>query len=573
MVGRIQIKSLILFVFLTVASYGYNESDILVSYSFDDNNIETGPDTFHIFENAKGCVDLSDSYRFSGYNSVQISDVVGDKDFPELQGYFPTRKSGKLYIHFAFLTTDINDLLNIALAGPKFFNLTKDGIGFWLKTKDGYLYHVSDSMPKKLIPIIDYRWYSVDVTYDIDLGTYDLQVREENYYTTLVDLKEQKNATNNPNSVVNTFSFVTDPFTDNSALTYYVDDIIISLDEHILKKDFVAPGRKKFFVDMWDEYRYQLRTKPGCLPAVHPSDFGLDDDDISALQQSGLLAYINNIANGKPFPKEQTAFVPPEQLVILTGIYEWSVGCRLLREDKSSQQALEQFRIAQQKLRNSPIVNISSALVLARLKKWDEANDIMRNLYFDGADDLRIDAAQALIGMTRNDLGKAEEWLHIPAENVTKDFGSEAENITVKKVWAGEIDRDVFNDLKRYMPEDWEQFYKQAFITEQYYYALLWQERNTEAMEFCRRMIERLNFLGAPTHIWEQRLADAAFYSKDYDTAKNYYERILKENVSDRGNRELFEKLSDVYFLTGNYDKERLYREKIYGSLIDKKCD
>lgn len=192
-------------------------------------------------------MDLSDSYRFSGYNSVQISDVTGDNDFPELQRYFPTRKSGKLYIHFAFLTTDNEELLNIALAGSKFFNLTKDGIGFWLKTKNGYLYHVSDSMPKKLIPINDYRWYSVDVTYDIELGSYDLEIREENYYTTLVDLKGQKNATNNPNSVVNTFSFVTDPFTNRSALTYYVDDIIISLDEQILKKDFVAPGAEEVF--------------------------------------------------------------------------------------------------------------------------------------------------------------------------------------------------------------------------------------------------------------------------------------------------------------------------------------
>lgn len=572
MVRRVQIKSLILFFLLTLISYGYNESDILVSYSFDDDNIDTGPDTFTIFEHAKGCVDLSHSYRFSGYNSVQISDVIGDNEFPELQGYFPTRKSGKLYIHFAFLTTDNEDLLNIALAGPKFFNLTKDGIGFWLKTKNGYLYHVSDSMPKKLIPINDYRWYSVDVTYDIELGTYDLEIREENYYTTLVDLKGQKNATNNPNSVVNTFSFVTDPFTNSSALTYYVDDIIISLDEQILKKDFVAPGRKKFFVDMWDEYKYKLRKKTGCLPAVHPSDFGLDEDDISALQESGLLEYIKDIPNGKPFPKKQAAFVPAEQLDILTGVYEWSVGCRLLREDKSSQ-ALEHFRIAQQKLRNPPIVNISTALVLARLKKWDEANDIMRNLYFDGADDLRIDAAQALIGMTRNDLGKAEEWLQIPAENVSKDFGGETKNITVNRIWAGEIDRDVFNNLKRYMPEDWEQFYKQAFITEQYYYALLWQERNTEAMEFSRRMIERLNFLGAPTKIWEQRLADAAFYAKDYDTAKNFYEKILRENLSNRVKRELLEKLSDLYFLTGDYDKERLYREKIYGSLVDKKCD
>ncbi|NIP30060.1 MAG: hypothetical protein GTN99_03175, partial [Candidatus Dadabacteria bacterium] len=71
MVRRIQIQSLVLILFLTSLTYGKDFTDILVSYSFDDDNIETGPDTFKVFENGKGCVDLIDSYRFSGYNSVQ----------------------------------------------------------------------------------------------------------------------------------------------------------------------------------------------------------------------------------------------------------------------------------------------------------------------------------------------------------------------------------------------------------------------------------------------------------------------------------------------------------------------
>ncbi|HMZ80705.1 MAG TPA: hypothetical protein PLL06_13465, partial [Acidobacteriota bacterium] len=64
-------------------------SNVLVQYSFDDDNIATGPDTFMVFNNAKGRMVLSTEYQFSGFRSVELHDVVGDGEFPELQGYFP----------------------------------------------------------------------------------------------------------------------------------------------------------------------------------------------------------------------------------------------------------------------------------------------------------------------------------------------------------------------------------------------------------------------------------------------------------------------------------------------------
>ena len=60
-------------------------------YSFDDDLLDTGPDTFAVFQFGQGSVTLSTMYRFSGYRSVEIRDVPGDKSFPELQGYFPLR--------------------------------------------------------------------------------------------------------------------------------------------------------------------------------------------------------------------------------------------------------------------------------------------------------------------------------------------------------------------------------------------------------------------------------------------------------------------------------------------------
>jgi len=451
---------------------------------------------------------------------------------------------------------------------PTFFNLTKDGIGFWLKTKNGYLYHVSDSIPKKLFPINKFRWYLVDIVYDIDKGAYDLEIVEENQRSPVIVLKNQKNASNNPNSVVNIFSFVTDPFTDRSDLTYYVDDVIIGIDEEILKAPFVAPGRKKYFVDMWDEYQFKLRQKPGCLPAIHLYDFGLDDDDIQSLEEHGLLDYLNDVANGKQFPKQQSKHISTEHLDILNGIYQWNQGCRLLANNKPAE-ALEMFNSSDKNLDYAPILELSRLFSLASLKRWGEVNDGLRNMHFEGLYDQRISVAQAIIGMSNANLQKAEHWLEIPAENIPQEFGDEAINETIKRIWSGEINRDLINIIERYMPEDWEEFYEQALIAEQYFYVLLWQEREKEAADFADRMIERLKFLAAPTSIWLERRGDAAFFMKEYKTTKIYYEKSLGEK---KINQVLYGKLSDINYLLGNYDEERQYREKVYGSLVDKKC-
>ena len=63
-----------------------------------------GPDTFAVFRAAHGRVALSSAFRLSGYRSVEISDVAGNGDFSELQGYFPEQRSGRVFAHFALLT-------------------------------------------------------------------------------------------------------------------------------------------------------------------------------------------------------------------------------------------------------------------------------------------------------------------------------------------------------------------------------------------------------------------------------------------------------------------------------------
>src|SRR5687768_5543496 len=76
-------------------------SSVLAHYSFDDRLVDTGPVTFAVFRNARGNVQLSTDFQVSGHRSVEIRDVAGDGDFPELQGYLPERRDGWLVIHFA----------------------------------------------------------------------------------------------------------------------------------------------------------------------------------------------------------------------------------------------------------------------------------------------------------------------------------------------------------------------------------------------------------------------------------------------------------------------------------------
>ena len=159
-------------------------------------SLATGPDTFAVFARSRGTVRLSGTNKLSGYRSVEIRDVAGDGDFPELQGYFAPRSKGKLFLHFAFMTATPYEEFNIALAGPQWFNLRKDGIGFWLKTREGYLCQVSDSMPKKLFLLEPFVWYAVNTVYDIDQGSYDLVIQKEGLEKPIVSLERQANGPN-----------------------------------------------------------------------------------------------------------------------------------------------------------------------------------------------------------------------------------------------------------------------------------------------------------------------------------------------------------------------------------------
>ena len=123
--------------------------------------------------------------------------------------------------HFSLMTTSPSEPLNLALAGPEWFTLSEDGIGFWLSTEDGVLFQHSDRKTSRLFPLEPFEWYTVDVTYDIDGGTYDLTIfGEDKKLPPIVSLRKQKNASGVPGSSIDKFSFIGD-LDDKSNVTYY----------------------------------------------------------------------------------------------------------------------------------------------------------------------------------------------------------------------------------------------------------------------------------------------------------------------------------------------------------------
>ena len=134
---------------------------VLAHHDFDGARADTGPDTFRVWETTRGRVERSTLFRWSGDVAVEIRDAAGDGDFPELQGYFPKRATGRLFVHFALLVTDPAEPFNVALAGPGHFALRRDGIAFWLQGREGVLRHVSDSIPKPLLALAPFTWYQV----------------------------------------------------------------------------------------------------------------------------------------------------------------------------------------------------------------------------------------------------------------------------------------------------------------------------------------------------------------------------------------------------------------------------
>lgn len=230
----------------------------LADFDFDGETAPpSGPDTFAVFASEHGQVRRTYHYRVSGEMSLEIVDRAGDGNFPELQGYFAKRNRGELFCHFAFLVVTPEEEFDVALAGPEFFAMRKNGIAFWLENRGGHLVHWSDGIPKPLLDLQGFTWYTVDLRYSLESGLYDLAISQEGFREPVVSLLRQPNVTSSPLSAIDKFSFVGDPYDDRSNVVLYVDDIRIAAGEWLPEKPFAAPGRRKLFVDLLEQQEGQ----------------------------------------------------------------------------------------------------------------------------------------------------------------------------------------------------------------------------------------------------------------------------------------------------------------------------
>ena len=516
---------------------------VLASYSFDDD-VATGPDTFAVWQGARhgrggrGSARLTSAFHVSGHRSVELRDVAGDGDFPELQGYFPVRSAGRLFFHFAFLTTDPSQELNIALAGPRCFQLEKDGIAFWLGTRDGRLVHYSDSLPRRLFVLEAFVWYAVDVTYDIAAGSYDLAIRAEGQQQPLVSLKAQPNAARRPGSTVDKFSFVGAPWSDGSNVVYYVDDVVIGSDESVARLPFLAPGRRRLFIDSFGEYQRLLRERPRCLPAIGPEELGLGPDDLQPLVAAGFSESLQRLlaAPAAPAPRLSDERGPERWRRVLEAGFDWSEGCAALEQGHATL-ALARFSAAADEVREAPLFSLSAALALVALGRIEEA-DARLALVSEWRHDPRYAVASAYVGLARRDLERALEWLQDPATRA--------------------LDRE---------PQPGGAEPVEALVTEQYYYVQLWKESYDDARDYALRMAERSGRARVPAAPWLVRAADASFSRHDTREARELYESALSEAKDWAALREIYLKLADLAYLAGDLAGERRLREHYYGSL------
>jgi hypothetical protein len=543
---------------LLAAPAGAASSPFLVRYSFDDGVTATGPDTFTVFRNAKGSVQLSTAFHVSGYRSLEIHDVAGDGNFPELQGFFPERRDGRLFLHFALLTTDTRQELNVALAGPNGFGLRKDGIALWLTVRDGWLRHVSDSIPKRLLRIKPFTWYGIDVDYDVARGRYDLRVDEEGSPQPVVALRDQPNASAQPGAAVYVFSFIGD-LEDRSNVVYYVDDVVLGSDPDAPRPSFVAPGRRKFFVDSFAEQAslFQRLRQPGsptsCPPLLDLGEVGLSPRDLLEAKAAGRLDALEALLA----PGSKAAATDASTPAKLRAVGLWKSGCGALEAGRAGE-ALAAFEAASRQSPEAPLYDLSRLLALTSLQRWQEVDDLLVTLHTRWRDDPRYALASALIAARRGDLGEARAWLDPAAAEALR------REPPLSRLAGGDWGEDVFIALRAGDPEGWKRWRALSLASEQHFHLALLDGRTAEARDYALQMAARLAAVNAPAGAWLERAGDAAFARRDLAEARRLYEQARSGGAPETA---VLLKLADVQYLLGDLAGEKALREKFYGSL------
>lgn len=489
------------------------DSRVLVQYGFD-GEVATGPDTLRVFQNASGRVALSRAFPWSGFSSVELRDLPGDRDFPELQGFFPEVREGSLFLQFALLVPVPDQELNVALAGPRGFRLRRDGIAIWLSTREGWLFHTSDSIPKRLFEVEPFSWYVITIEYRIEAGLYDLWVTRQGETEPFLVRRDQPNAASQPGSSVHLFSFIGDNGDDLSSVVYYVDDVLVARDRPVARQPLVAPGRRRFFADRSAESPEAFLRR---CPAVHDlNEIGVEPAATEELSDRDWQLLETLLAGGVPPEPGHRALAP-------AGL--WRQGCAELAAGRTA--AAERFFAKGLELAPEALaLALGRGLALLGEGRWEALSQLLAELASE-AEDPRYARLAALALARTNEVEEALRWLEGPAREAREAGRATAE-------------------------------------ADAWFVVLRTAGRLQEALDYALSLA-RSQPAGSPeASRWFLRAGRAAFTLRELTTARMAFE-AAKGGAGTSPDPWL--SLADVAWLEGDLEAERRLRESVYGRL------
>lgn len=523
-----------------------------LNYNFDSIDIDSGPDTFELFERGTSEVSLSSEFSFRGGHSLHIQDYIENSSFPEFQGYFPTISGGTLEIGFALMTPNPEERFNIALAGDQHFSMAQNGIGFWLLNDSGTLRHMSDSIPKRLFDLTPFRWYWFDIKLDVTNGEYSMNVIDESG-AQIINIENQKHPTNSKKSNLKKYSFIGD-LEDQGNADFYIDEFILRTDHADSPKPLIAPGRRSLFVDLWDAQDRKNENINFCLPPKLPYDF------LDIYNTQGLSVLQDNVDALRVLlssPDQQTLTDFSHEEALINGISKWAQGCLNLREGQF-QEAIKNLELAYSIIGYTPATQQSLAIAYANIKDYYGAKLITARGQQQWHNDVRWLVLSASIGFMSSQLEDSETALTSVANSIKYD-AKKAQQVMREIDWLrhSAVTNVRYNQV-------WNEDTEVYIIAEQYYFSLLWQSRYREAENYAKEFAQLLTRYNLVSPLWIERAGDAALFSKDLSSAEKQYTEALKLN---KNKMSALQKLSDVYFLQNKVDKEREIRESIFGAL------
>ena len=485
-----------------------------IAYDFDhDLALAPGPDTFRIYRGAKGDVSLSTEFKVSGNRSLMLRDARDDGKFPELQGYFPVRRSGRLYFKFSMLVANPNEELNVALAGPEWFRLEQDGIGFWLKTEDGALRHVTGGISKKLFAVEAFVWYAFDVAVDLTAGFYDLRIFREGEREPIADLKAQPLAAGAGKTALDKFSFVGSVFNDESSVVYYVDDLKLRADHAFPSEAFAAPGRRKLFVDRYVELQTAEVARPRCPSLASYAEVWLPDSPESGLE-------------GKLLDSISEARAPESAAGPVRAFFEWKTGCAALAASTPRLDLAEMHFSRAITGADVPLYRLSRAVARSASGQTENAWVDVEAARSATPYDSRVSVVAGLVAFAKGETR----------------YGTELWRAAVARLDSDGVDPALTQDLSKRL-----------------YFSLLYQSKFKEAAAFAH---DRATIQGGERE-WTIREGDAYFLERLLELSRAAYANAPPLDWDPV----IYERLSDLAFLRGDVMEERRQREKVYGSI------